>query len=191
MRSNFKKVIFCIFAISIQVFLMSFPSIVKGEDWKSKGGTWKYSANQVFGQGSSDFNKTFSMKQDFTDFVFEVRIRKVSQNDGPIGLLMRYDEQRDEGYMFLLWPHGDYQISRLVNQTRHRLGSGTPKALNKGNLWNSVKVIGIGTQLKVYINGDLQANFEDDAYSFGRLGLVIHGGPDQRAEFEILSMNSF
>lgn len=159
--------------------------------WQSKGGSWNFSEKQIFGQGASDFNKAYFAGNNYSDFIYEVRLRKISNNDGPLGLLLRYDEQHDEGYLLLLWPHGDYQFSRLVNQTRHAMGSGTPKVLNKGNLWNTVKVIGRGNSLKLYINGEHQVDFDGSVYSFGRLGLVIHGTPDQKAEFFILSKNAF
>lgn len=158
--------------------------------WESKGGTWTFSGKQIFGQGASDFNKAFLTNRNFSDFIYEVRLRKLSPNDGPIGLLFRYNEEIDEGYMLLVWPHGDYQVSRLVNQTRHRKGGSTPKVLNKGNSWNRIKVIGKGAQLEIYINGELQVSLEGGEYSFGRLGLVIHGGPDQQAEFELITINS-
>jgi hypothetical protein len=79
----------------------------------------------------------------------------------------------------------------LVNQERHRENSGTPRALNKGNAWNRIKIIGRGNQLQFYLNGELLAKLNGGTYSFGRLGLVVAGGPEQKAEFQVLSMNAF
>ena len=106
--------------------------------WESRGGTWTFSGKQIFGQGASDFNKAFLTNRNFSDFIYEVRLRKLSPNDGPIGLLFRYNEDIDEGYMLLLWPHGDYQVSRLVK------GGSKLKVLKKGNSWNRKKGIGKG-----------------------------------------------
>lgn len=163
----------------------------KAPEWKSKGGTWEFSPKRIFGEGTSKFNKAYCVDKSYSNFIYEVRLRKISRNDGPIGLLMRYDERRDEGYMLLIWPHGDYQYSRLVNHERHRENSGTPKALNKGNAWNRIKIIGHDDKLEFYLNGELLAKLNGDTYSFGRLGLVVAGGPEQKAEFEVLSMNEF
>jgi hypothetical protein len=144
---------------------------------------------QVFGTGASGFNKAFCTNKNLSDFLYEVRLRKVSNNDGPIGLLMRYDDLRDEGYMLLIWPHGDYQLSKLVDQQRDRIISGTPKALNRGNQWNTLKIIGQGTQFQLFINGVKQeVNIFDDKYSFGKFGLVIHGDVDQKAEFKLIDL---
>lgn len=198
-----RMAIYCILALSIQIVFSTLPTTVTGNEplvlaqsdadheWQSKGGTWNFSAKQIFGQGASGYNKAFFAGTNYSDFIYEVRLRKISNNDGPIGLLMRYDEQRDEGYMLEIWPHGDYLFSRLVNQTRHKIGGGTPNVLNKGNAWNNVKVIGQGNVLKLYINGEHQVTFDGSAYSFGRLGLIIHGTPDQKAEFFVLSTNAF
>lgn len=171
--------------------LLLVQSDQNAQKWKSKGGTWNFSSDKIFGQGASGFNKAFYVNNNYSDFIYEVRLRKISPNDGPIGLLMRYDELRDEGYMLLIWPHGDYQYSRLVNQERHRENSGTPRALNKGNAWNRIKIIGRGNQLQFYLNGELLAKLNGGTYSFGRLGLVVTGGPEQKAEFQVLSMNAF
>jgi 3-keto-disaccharide hydrolase len=173
--------------------LFSIQTVYSGEAWHSLGGTWTFPdklGESLFGEGSSDFNKAYYTKEKFSDFVFEIRLRKISANDGPIGLIVRYDDQRDEGYMLLIWPHGDYQFSRLIGQKRHALGSSSPSTLNKGNSWNRVKIIGKGSQIRIFINGEEQVSFIDDKYLFGRLGVVIHGGPKNKAEFKILSMNS-
>ena len=177
-------------------FVLSGQTLIAQSDqqytnsWSSLGGIWNLSGDPLFGEGAAGFNKAFYTGKSFSDFVYEVRLRKISPNDGPIGLLVRYSEQRDEGYLLLIWPHGDYQFSRLVGQERHALLSGTPHILNRGNRWNRLKIIGQGKKLSIFINGEALGSPNDDKFSFGRLGLVIHGGPEQKAEFKILVMNS-
>jgi hypothetical protein len=180
-----KIVITLIIIVSLQIFSSMDPEAVYGNPWQTKGGAWNFNQTPIFGQGTSGFNKAFLINSIYSDFIYEVNLRKISPNDGPIGLLMRYNDQRDEGYMLLIWPHGDWQFSRLVGQTRHRKNSGTPRDLNKGNSWNLIKVIGKGANMAIYINGNHLVNINASEYSSGRNGLVIHGGPDQQAHFQI------
>jgi hypothetical protein len=184
--TKMKIVITLIVIVSLQFLFYTNAEVAYGYQWQTKGGTWNFNGPKIIGQGTSGFNKAYWMPSIYNDFNFKVRLRKTSPNDGPIGLLMRYNEMRDEGYMLLIWPHGDYQFSRLVGQTRHRIGSGTPNDLNKGNSSNVIQVIGKGSNMAIYINGNHLVNLNDSQYREGRTGLVIHGGSDQQAEFEIL-----
>lgn len=180
---------FFIFLIVLTIILRANHILLaQSFNWASRGGTWNFRDRQIFAVGAYGFNKAFCVYPTLNDFEFEVRLRKVSYNDGPIGLLLRYDELRDEGYMLLIWPHGDYQLSRLVSQTRHRIDSGSPQSLNRGNNWNTIKVIGRGAKLVLFINGYQELYINDNKYSSGKFGLVIHGDNAQKAEFTVLKL---
>jgi hypothetical protein len=158
--------------------------------WNFLGGTWEGSNEHLFGIGASNYNNAYRTNENYSDFVYEVRLRKVSANDDPIGLLLRYDEKRDEGYMLLIWPIGEFEFSRLIGQRKTVLKSGKPEVLVKGEGWNTVKIIAKSSQMRIFINGEEQPTANDDKYLFGKIGLVVYGGPDQKAEFKILNISS-
>lgn len=154
--------------------------------WRSKRGNWNFNDTTIFVVGERDFNKAYLSGQNFSNVIYEVRLRKVSGNDGPIGLLIRYDEKDDEGYMLLIWPiQGKFQFSRVVGEERHRIGGGSPTYFKTGTSWNTIKVTAEGSNFDISFNGRGTISFFDDYYHLGKVGLVIHGVRKNRAEFDI------
>lgn len=159
------------------------------ERWKSKRGTWNFNTTPFFAVGERDFNKSYLSGRDFSNVIYEVRLRKISKNDGPFGLLVRYDDKDDEGYMLLIWPlQGKYQFSRIVGEKRHRIASGSPKSLKTGASWNTIRVTLEASNFDITINGHQVVSLSDDNYYLGKVGLVLHGSSKNRAEFDIRMM---
>lgn len=157
--------------------------------WKSKRGNWNFKDTTFFVVGEKGFNKAYLSERNYSNFIYEVRLRKVSGNDGPIGLLIRYDEANDEGYMLLVWPlQGKFQFSRVVSDERHRIGGGSPTYFKTGTNWNTIRVTAEGSNFDISFNGRDTISFFDDYYHFGKAGLVIHGVSKNRAEFDVLKL---
>jgi hypothetical protein len=165
-------------------------SIVSTANWSSKGGYWKGADDKLYGEGGANYAKYF-YNQNYTDFVYEVKLRKLSPVDGAVGLLFRYDEKRDEGYLLLIFPDGSSEISQLHGQSKKDAKAIFPSSSlpHKKDQWTNIKIIGNGAKFRIFYNGQEGMDFVDDKYAFGRLGLVIHGGPEQKAEFIIISRN--
>jgi hypothetical protein len=154
--------------------------------WRSKRGTWSFDSKPFFAVGEKDFNKAYRSGRNFSNVIYEVRLRKTSNNDGPFGLLVRYNEMDDEGYMLLLWPlQGKYQFSRVVGEQRHRIASGSPASLKTGINWNRIKITAEGSNFDISINSRDTISVTDDYYHLGKIGLVIHGVSKNRAEFDV------
>lgn len=164
--------------------------VVPSEGGGQRGGFWTVAGHELYGHGGAEYSKFF-FDHNYTNFVYEVKLRNLSAKSGAVGLIFRYDEKRDEGYLLLISRNGDPEISRLVGQQKLK-----PKAnetssgmLHISNQWNNVKIIGEGSKFRIFYNGQEGTAFVDDEYAFGRLGLVIHGGPEQKAEFKIITRN--
>jgi hypothetical protein len=51
--------------------------------WRSKPGTWNFDSKPFFAVGEKDFNKAYRFGSNFSNVIYEVRLRKTSKNDGP------------------------------------------------------------------------------------------------------------
>ena len=124
----------------------------------------------------------------FKNFTYEVRLMKIAE-DGTIGLILRYNEAKDEGYLFHVWPHGDYQFLKFKTDDQVILNKGHPIYFNRElNTWNTIKIVCNEAKFVVYINGDFLVSIKDVTYSVGKVGLLIGGDPRQRAKFEVISL---
>ncbi len=159
--------------------------------WTSTDGLWRLENDTHFVTGIRGFNKSYFEPKTYSDLSFEAEFRKTSNNDGPLGLLIRYDPGRDKGYLLLVWPHGGYQFSILTGNDRQRLASTDPHpAVRKGGAWNTATITAVGPQFTLVINGNPVASFKDDAIDAGKVGLVIHGSSKNTAEFRSLKMTA-
>ena len=157
--------------------------------WRSKRGTWNFDSKPFFAKGEKGFNKAYRLGRNFSNVIYEVHLRKTSDNDGPFGLLVRYNEMDDEGYMLLLWPQqGKYQFSRVVGEKRHRIASGSPTSLKTRKNWNTIKITAEGSNFDISFNNRDTISVTDDYYHLGKIGIVIHGVSKNRAEFEVLKV---
>ncbi len=56
--------------------------------WRTLGGYWDYSDNAIFGEGVSGFNKAYNVRGNFSDFQYEVRLRKMTVQSGSLFAMM-------------------------------------------------------------------------------------------------------
>jgi hypothetical protein len=152
--------------------------------WAIVEGLWRIENETHFATGIRGFNKSYLETRTYRNLSYKVEFRKTSNNDGPIGLLIRYDPGRDKGYLLLVWPHGGYQFSILTGEDRQRLASKDPHpAVHKGGAWNTATITAVGSRFTIEINGSRVASFEDNTLDAGKVGLVIHGTSKNTAEF--------
>lgn len=161
---------------------------VKTSDWTVRGGIWDFSDINYYGQGTQTNNKAYYNKSDFSDFIFEVKMSKITE-DGPCGLLFRYNEITDNGYIIEIYPHGSF-IFGVYNLGVRKVLIGEPIKKFKRGLyaWNKVKIEGRRDSFKVFINDFLIDSLKDNRYAKGRVGFYIHGGPRQQAHFQVLQI---
>jgi len=163
--------------------------IFRPSNWIARGGCWDFSKNIINAQAIVGSCKLYYSKAIYKDFTLEVKLNKLAESGG-FGLLIRYDEQKDEGYTFGLLPSSGYWFAKIIGGNDHpSLSSAPVPFMNKGvNTWNTLKVLCQGAKFDLYLNGEFLSTITDSAYSSGRIGLTIGGDPRQLALFEIVSL---
>ena len=124
----------------------------------------------------------------FGDFVFEVKLTKLTE-DGSFGLLFRYNERTDNGYILEIYPHGGYVFGAYYLGVRNILTKNRIKKFKRAvHAWNKVKIVGRGNTFAVFVNDYLITSLRDNRYTKGRIGFYVGGGPRQQARFRVLQI---
>jgi len=158
-------------------------------NWIARGGVWDFSKKIIVAQGMGQRPIAYFKQKSFTDFTFEIRLRLLSDEDGSYGVAFRFDEKKDVGYIFGVWPHGGYEFARLEEGFGHQTGGGQAVYLkDQLRTWNRLKVVGKGPKFDLYINDNLLVTMEDDSFKSGKVGFYL--GHDARSilEYEVLSL---
>lgn len=164
------------------------PQIFNPSNWIARGGCWDFSRKIFFSQGYRGGNAAYYKKQDYRNFTYEVKVIKLAE-DGPLGIIFRYDEARDEGYSFAVYPHGEYFLVKFSGHSDVQLIRGATAYLNEEmNTWNTLKIVARGAKFDCYINGNFLVSVIDHSYSVGKIGLANSGDPRQLAKFEVISL---
>jgi len=164
------------------------PEIFNPANWIARGGCWDFSNKIFFSQGYRGGNLAYYRKQDFKNFTFEVKVMKLAE-DGPLGIIFRYDDAKGEGYAFEVFPHGSYFLAKLFNSKDAYLKLGVSAHLNEEmNTWNTLKIVVRGAKFDCYINGNFLVSVIDYSFSVGKIGLCNSGDPRQLAKFEVISL---
>jgi hypothetical protein len=175
----------------IEVFFSDSLNINAG-DWSARGGCWDFTGKVIRAQGFIGYNRAYYNHKVFTDFIYEVKLYKAAE-DGTLGLLFRYDEKNDEGYLLHFWPHGGCKFELFKGgQTRLRtveVSQPMHQIIGTG-VWNIVKIVAHGARFKIYLNGYLLDTIVDSQYSSGRVGLFVAGDPRQIALFEVTTIRA-
>lgn len=165
--------------------------IFKPSNWIARGGCWDFSKKIITARGVGYHPIAYFKKGSYTDFEFEIRLRLLTDEDGSYGMVFRFDEKKDVGYIFAVWPNGSYSFSRFDDGFFHRTGGGQATYLkDQLKTWNRLKVIARGTKFDLYINGNLLIMMEDNSFKSGKVGLYLGHGPTSILEYEILSLTS-
>ncbi|MBE9511835.1 MAG: DUF1080 domain-containing protein [Bacteroidetes bacterium] len=171
------------------LFLITEKELKIAEDsWTTRGGIWDFSDSIYYAQGTQRNNKAYYNKKTIADFIFEIKMTKLTE-DGSYGIIFRYNEKKDDGYVIELWPHGGYVLSKYQHGIRHIISNKRIKNYNKAvYAWNKLSVKCIANSITIHINGQLLITVKDTLYKSGRIGLFIGGGPRQQARFKILKI---
>jgi len=170
---------------------LSIAEISKPTNWIARGGCWDFSRRIITGRGIGQRPIAYYSQKSFTDFVFEVRLRLLTDEDGSYGLVFRFDEKKDVGYIFGVWPHGGYEFARLDDFFAHQTGGGLAVYLkDQLKTWNRLKVVAKGAKFALYINDNLLVTMEDHSFRSGKVGFYLGHGPTSILEYEVLSLEA-
>lgn len=155
--------------------------------WLARGGCWTLSDSLITAHAYWDSAKLYS-KKSYDDFVFEVRLTKVAES-GPISVLFRYDEEKDEGYHLMCYPLSSPNFAKVVGKKSSYLYLGSSIFWNLGmNQWNTVRIEAVGSRFSFYVNGKHIYTQYGREYTGGRVGLIVWGDPRQTAHFKVMRL---
>lgn len=165
------------------------PEILKPSNWIARGGCWDFSKKIITARGVGQQPIAYFKKESYTDFEFEIRLKLLTDEDGLYGMVFRFDEKKDVGYIFAVYPNGSYSFARLDDGFARRIGAGLATYLkDQLKTWNRLKVVARGTKFDLYINGNLLITMEDNSYRSGKVGLYLGHGPTSVLEYEVLTL---
>ena len=112
--------------------------------------------------------------RDFADFALEVDARRVS---GPLnnefGVLVRYQPETDEFYLFAISSDGFYSVQKYQADEWQQLVKWTEsEAILRGEAVNRLRVTGQGAKMRFFVNGEPLAQVEDSSFRSGSVGLL-------------------
>ena len=169
-------------------FLLKDGTMLTTADWTPRGGIWDFSDSIYYGQGTQANNKAYYNRKVLSDFIFEVKMNKLTE-DGSFGLIFRYDECTDNGYILEIYPHGDFLFcSHYFGMRKILINEPIKKFKRAVQAWNKVKVVGKGNTFSVFINDYLITLLRDNRFTIGRIGFYIDGGPRQQARFRVVQI---
>jgi len=109
---------------------------------------------------------------DLSDFAIEVDVRRVG---GPVnnqmGTVVR--RQNDQNfYLFSISSDGTCGVNMLRDNTwSSPVEWAASKSVKQGTEWNHLRVECVGPRMRFYVNNDLVADFEDNTFASGNVGL--------------------
>jgi hypothetical protein len=158
-------------------------------NWIARGGCWDFSKKIITAQGVGQRPIAYFKKENFTDFKFEIRLRLLTDEDGSYGMVFHFDEKKDIGYIFGVWPHGGYEFARLEDCFGCQTGGGLAVYLkDQLKTWNRLKVVAKGPKFALYINDNLLVTIEDNSFKSGKVGFYLGHGAISILEYEVLSL---
>ncbi|CAA6680187.1 MULTISPECIES: DUF1080 domain-containing protein [unclassified Lentimonas] len=179
-----------------------FVSLYNGKNldgWIPRGGTCTFEAagDKIIGKNVPGSPNTFlsTVREDYGDFIFTVEVYwAVNSNSGVMIRAKRkpgnqheivYGPQVElEGAGARAWSGGIYgeRIGGWHYPMWLEAHQEAREALNMEG-WNRVTIQAIGNNVKTWINGVPAANWENDEYREGFIGLQIHAGKKGELHF--------
>lgn len=133
------------------------------------------------GAGDAEW-KNAMYERDFQDFLLEYKFQQQQGASYSIGTFLRaqgtMNNSDANGYLINVVPSGAYSAWKLVNGTATNiLPWQTSTAINTATgAWNTVSVEAVGSNIKIYVNGQFVDEFTDNTYSSGRINLGCYFG---------------
>jgi hypothetical protein len=112
--------------------------------------------------------------RDFADFALEVDARRVSgPPDNEFGVLVRYQPETDEYYLFAISSNGFYSVQKYQANEWQKLVDWTEStAILQGEVVNRLRVTGQGAKMRFFVNGEPLTQVEDTSFRSGSIGLL-------------------
>lgn len=146
------------------------------------GGAWANSATSLYTNGAANLVSSASYDQIFSNFTFQVRMKRVSPAGYSSGLVVRgipnfgIDKDWKTSYQFLYRQNGTFSVWKGINGSWTPLKDWTASPSIVTNGWNTLKVIADGKDFRYYINEILVWSGSDISLVNGQVGLWMYRG---------------
>ena len=111
----------------------------------------------------------------FDDTQIEVEAKKVGGDDNnDFGIICRYLDTNNF-YFLVISSDGYYGIGKFLEGEQILIGDESmppSEDINQGNATNSLRADCVGNTLSIHVNGVLLAEYEDDSFTSGDVGLL-------------------
>ena len=128
----------------------------------------------------SGFNRaSISYGESFSDFDYQVRMKREGCNSCANTVFVRgtpaplWDQNRwNNGLLFQYTRNGNYSVWKYQSGKLSPFRTGPPAlSINPLDAWNTVRVVGNGSKLYLYMNGTLVWVGSDSSFSTGKVGI--------------------
>ncbi|MBN1998157.1 hypothetical protein JW935_11425, partial [candidate division KSB1 bacterium] len=94
---------------------MNCSELAEPQNWVAHGGCWTFTDSGIYAQaGIMGLQLIYYRKDKYANFELIAQVNKLTEG-GALGVVFRFDEIKNQGYCYLLYPHGQYGIM-LVNK---------------------------------------------------------------------------
>ncbi len=152
--------------------------------WVSHTGTWLFDNEYLYTNPSTTDLSTASNSLTFYKFDYQARIQRTGCSNCANLLIVRGTpgsaatnpgNNWDSGYRFQILRDGRFSVFRIDSASNVILQNWTASAaINQGDAWNTLRVVGNGSNFSFYINGTLVWSGSDATYSSGRVGVGMY-----------------
>jgi len=156
------------------------------ENWESHSGPWTVDSSYYRTVGDIGTSSSTSYVESFSDFDYQAKLWRGGCNNCANMVVVRgaplpltWGNYWARSYLFQYTRNGTYSIWKTVD------GSYTPLQywtyspdINRGNSWNTLRVIASGPNLQFYINDTLLWTGFDSELTAGRVGLGMYRDTD-------------
>jgi hypothetical protein len=168
-------------ASSASAFHSSFNG--SANNWQTHSGVWTVNPIYYSTPGISSASVSASYQQNFTDFTYEARMKRIGSQSNANSIMIRGTPLPLVGgnywnsyYSFQYSADGRYSVYKRVggaSSTALQAWTASP-AIKTGDSWNVLKVIAYDSSLYFYINGVLVWHDTDSDLTSGRIGLGMY-----------------
>lgn len=154
--------------------------------WMTRpGGAWLNSGTTQYTTGVADKWSTFSYNQNFGNFTYQARVKRMDTTGWSSGLRVRgtpaFDSTNNQknDYVFVYAVSGSteyFSVWKHVAGVETPLKGWTTTTAVNPNGWNTLKVMTWGSNLRFYINGVLIWSGTDTSLATGQVALTMFRG---------------
>lgn len=150
--------------------------------WSVHGGAWTVGSSFISTSGSADYSSSISYNADFSNFDYEVILRRFGCSTCANRLIVRgtpnpmqYTGWWYESYAFQYTPDGSASVwKKDASSSNALMGWTDTSAIHTGSAWNTLRVVANGSQMTFYINNQLIWSGSDSTLASGRVGVGMY-----------------